>query len=275
MSSPKCSTSLLLLSLATAALCSVTTHAEEPVDVQLGHVYIVDHHRLAASAAELIGDASLDGVSAWINSTSIDASHSQTLTTERQGEFRAICVDRRGRCVSGRWFTYESTVELLGANGTVREIRGVHELPDILNRPLTGALSVRSEEIAVAKMRHQVARAISDCGANQYVAVCVGSTTLLDPQLRIKGYADIEQVTAVATLHSERLGVTLAGVDGPDDEGAYLAHMKGEVLCEGTFRTMKDSEPRFGKERLFFLADVRRATLSVDANTARFTLGKD
>jgi hypothetical protein len=229
----------------------------------LGEVYVFDGQIPLQPVAGLLSGMNLNGTSSWVRSTLIKEACIVPLYTTRS----AICSN-------GCWQWYESTIELVGSEGTVREIKGANELPDILNRPLTGSISNRLQEVRIVQMRQQLSQAISDCREQQLVVVCVRLQTLVDPQFRFKGYMSSEQVKAAAIPCAKKLGLTLGEPEGPDKEGIYRIQLKGEISSHASFQILQDGEPRFGTDRLFYLARKVPAAVSIDTGIAQLRLQK-
>lgn len=260
-----CGTRVYLYALSMVAFLvtepSLSGRDDDSLHVALGEVYVIDAQTPSQSVTALLHTTSLNGSSSWVQSSPVKVASVVPLSTTRF----AICLN-------GCWRWHESTVELLGTEGTIREIRGTNELPDILNRPLTGSLSNRSQEVRIVQMRQQISQAIADCRDQQRVFVCVKIQTLVDPQFRVKGYSSIEQMKSDTYACAKKLNLTPSEPEGPDKEGTYRIRLKGEVISHATFQRLRDTEPRLGTERIFYLAEKAPASISIASGTSRFVI---
>ena len=254
--------------LSFVAIGGVVCFAEEQTrtgqtTLQLGVAYQVDQVGQWGSVGEILPRNSLTGTAGWVEVKPLDREYKQT-----------IGIARRAECVNGSWCTREWRVDLEGASGTVSAIEGIHELPEILNRPLTGDVSVRSEELKISQLQNQISEAISRADSKKMACgVCVSLTSVINPTLRMRGYTSSDSASTMAQVYAKRLGLRLGAVLGPEKNSEYVAELEGTVTVSAEFRPLKDSQPRFGRDKQFYFSETEsRAEISADTERAELVL---
>jgi hypothetical protein len=214
------------------------------------------------SVAEILPKESLSGTGGWVQVKPLENHFQKTIATTCRTEW-----------VNGKWCTREWKVDLIGESGAVSIIEGIHEIPEILNRPLFGDITVRSEELKISQLRNQLREAISSSESKMPCSMCVSMTQLNNPTLRMGGYASTDSAAAIAQVYAKKLGLRLNGVAGPDKSGDYWAELDGAVTVSGAFRPLKDTVPQFGRERLFYLDDKEEQVhLVAETDSAKLML---
>lgn len=251
--------------LAIGCICLAEEHAKtERATLQLGVAYQSKGDGNWVAVGEILPRAALSGTTGWVQVKPLESDFKMTIGTARRTE-----------CVNGRWCTREWKVDLIGVSGTVSAIEGVHELPEILNRPLSGDISVRSEELKISQLQRQVSEAIASSDSTLPCALCVSLTSLENPCLSMHGYSSTDSAASIAQVYAKRIGVRLDGVKGPDKSSDYLAQLSGTVTVAANLRQLKDTVPRFGRDKLFYLDDAEvQVQIAADSDTAKMVLSR-
>jgi hypothetical protein len=137
------------------------------------------------------------------------------------------------------------------------DIRGVNDLPQVLNRPLTGLLSNLTQETKIAQLRHQLSTAIAQSTVtSKRIEVCTGLTVIDNPIIEAIGFSSIDEAKKRVELELKRVGLKLKVADKAG-EGKYLIKTVGSVITEIRWHELLESPPQTAFTTSFFLGDLK------------------